>query len=92
MPYGASVVLTSIALIAVAVAAAVLLGGGVLSLVAVATAVVQLVTWRRNRRVTSRAARLLPFGRRGRRAQQVQAAQSIAALVGVALFVWSFLD
>jgi hypothetical protein len=91
MPYGAFAMLTSLVLIAVAVGAAVRLGGG-LAVVALAAAAVQLLTWRHNRRLTSRAARLLPVGRRGRRAQQLRAAESTAALVGVALLVWSFFD
>jgi hypothetical protein len=85
-------VLWSLVSLVVALVAAWRLRGGALALVAVAVAVVLLVTWRENRRVSNRAARLLPFGRRGRRAQQLRAVESLAALAGAALLLWSFFD
>lgn len=79
-------------LVAAGVVAAVRLGGSELFFVAVAAVVVQVLALRRTQRFSARFARALPFGRRSRRARQVELVYAVAALGGVVLLVWSFVD
>jgi hypothetical protein len=85
-------VLLPFVLIAAGVAAAVQLRGSGLLVVAVAAVIVQVVTLRRTQRMSARFARALPLGRRSRQARRVELLYAVAALAGVALLAWSFVD
>ena len=82
----------ALVLIALGAFAAVRLGDSALVYVAIAAVVVQLVLLKRTRTVSSRVGRAVPFGRWGRKAQQLRAIETLAGAVGVALLVWSFFD
>lgn len=82
----------ALVLIALGVVAAVRLGDSGLVYVAAAAVVVQVLLLRRTRRVSSRLARAVPFGKRSQQAQRLRAVETLAGAVGAALLVWSFFD